>query len=606
MKKSYVDLPAGQIHLRRVDGPGLPIVFLHRTPNSSASFDAVLARLAGRRGGIAFDTPGFGASFTPPGRTTTIDYANWFLAALDALRVDAFHVCGHHSGTHFAMEMARIAPGRVRSLLLSGVMYADAGTRAFLRTVIPKAPAPDTDGRYVDETWKLMRGLFTDWHPDVVHSDFVGALAHPTGRDQAFDAILSQDVPSILRQVRCPVAIAQAVDDSLATMLPRLQVERPDIPVERLGLAGMAAPELQPDAFAAAALRLATAHDTPSTPGPAMTDRRFQLVRTPTGFDLEQVKIAPPNPGPGEVLVRVRTVSINRRDLSIRSFEYPVGEADRFVPLSDGAGDVVAVGAGVNSVKVGDRVTGTFFQDWEDGRIGLPALFSSLGGGGRGMAADHVVLSEKGVVKIHGGWTYEEAACLPCAATTAWSGLMRFGQLQKGDSVLIVGTGGVAIFALQIAVAAGAKVAIVSSSDAKLARAKELGATVTVNYAKTPEWGAAVKEATGGGVQHAIELGGKGTLPQSLAALGVGGHVAMIGALAGFGGEIPGFAMVMGALRVSAIVVGPRAAHVECADFLANHGLKPVVDSVYAFDDMDEAYARTHEGAFGKVVVKLD
>ncbi len=606
VRKAYVDTPAGQLHLRRVEGGGIPVILLHRTPSSSRCYERVLAEFAGRRTAIALDTPGFGESFRPSGKPSTVDYAHWFLAAIDGLGLDAFHLCAHHTGTHFAAEIARLAPQRARSLLLSGALFTDAGVRGWIRSTIAAALPPDPDGHYVDATWKIIRGLYPQFHAEIVHADLLGALGAIEGRDQAFNAILAQDFPGVLRQVRCPVTVAQAVDDPLGSMLARLRIERPDIPVERLGLAGMAAPELQPHQFAQAALRFAAANDSSHlSAGLLMTDRRFQLVRTPTGLDLEQVRAAPPVPGPGEVLIRVHAASLNRRDLDIRSFAYPTGDADRFVPLSDAAGEIVGVGAGVGGFHVGDRVCSTFFQDWADGRIGLPALFSALGGGGRGVLADHIVLSEKGVAKMPDGWSYEQGACLPCAGVTAWSALMRFGQLQAGDWVLVTGTGGVAMFALQIAVAMGAKVAITSSSDEKLARAKELGATVAVNYRNTPDWGAAIKAATGGGVQHAIELGGVGTLPQSIASMGLAGHVSLIGALAGFGGEVPGAAMVLNALRVSAVVVGPRAAHLELAAFMAKHGLKPVIDRVFDADAVPQAYARAAAGAFGKVVIRL-
>lgn len=606
VKKTYVDTPAGQLHLRRVEGGGIPVILLHRTPASSQSFEKMLPLFAGIRTAIAIDTPGFGESFRPAGRPGTVDYAGWLLAALDALGVDAFHLCAHHTGTHLAADIARLAPQRVRSLLLSGVLYADAGVRGWIRSTIPAALPPDPDGRYVEATWKIIRGLYPEFHAEVVHCDLLGALGAIEGRNQAFNAILAQDFPAVLRQVRCPVGVAQALDDPLAPMLVRLKTERPDIPIERLGLAGTAAPELQPVEYAHAALRFAAAHDSSHlNPGLPMTDRRFQLVRTPKGMDLEQVRSAPPVAGPGEVLVRVHAAALNRRDLDIRTFAYPTGDADRFVPLSDAAGEVVGVGAGVTAFMVGDRVCSTFFQDWPDGRISLTALFSALGAGGRGVLADHVVLAEKGVAKIPDDWSYEEGACLPCAGVTAWTALMRLGQLQPGDWVLVTGTGGVALFALQIAVAKGAKVAITSSSDEKLARAKELGATVAVNYRRTPEWGAAIKEATGGGVQQAVELGGVGTLPQSLASMGLGGHVALIGALAGFGGEVSGVAMVMNALKVSAVVVGPRAAHLELTEFMSKHGLKPVIDAVFDADHVPQAYARAADGAFGKVVIRL-
>ena len=265
IKKGYVEIPEGQVHLRRVEGIGPPIVLLHRTPASSVSFEAMLARFDGRRAAIAFDTPGFGQSFRPAGRPSTVDYARWFLAALDGLGIDGFHVCGHHTGTHFGVELARLAPQRMRSLLLSGVLYTDAATRAAFATRLGQALRPDPDGHYAVETWKFVRRMREPFAPEVIHEDFIGALLAIEGRDQAFGAVFAQDFPALLREVRCPIRVAQAVDDPLASMLAKLEAERPDIPVERLGAAQMGLPELQADGFDDAALRFAEAVDSGST-----------------------------------------------------------------------------------------------------------------------------------------------------------------------------------------------------------------------------------------------------------------------------------------------------------------------------------------------------
>ncbi|MDO9487391.1 MAG: NAD(P)-dependent alcohol dehydrogenase [Sphingomonadaceae bacterium] len=312
-----------------------------------------------------------------------------------------------------------------------------------------------------------------------------------------------------------------------------------------------------------------------------------------------------PHPGPGQVLVKVHAVALNRRDAAIRDLSYPVGDVDRFVPGSDAAGEIIGLGEAVSGWKIGDRVASTFFQEWHSGGITLPALRSSLGAGGQGVFADHILLAEHGIVRAPSGWSYAEAACLPCAGVTAWSALMTLGGLQQGDWVLIVGTGGVALFALQIAVAAGARVAILSSSDEKLARAKALGAQVGINYRTTPEWSEVVRDATGGGVQHALELGGAGTLQRTIDSLALGGHVALIGALAGFGGALPTAVMTMKGLRASAVLVGSRASQIALTDFMVDRGIRPVIDSCYGFEQAEEAYRRVSAGAFGKVVVSF-
>ena len=605
IRKGYADCAGGQIHFRRVDGPGPPIVLLHRTPVSSASFSRMLSFLSTKRAAIAIDTPGFGQSFRPAGAPSSVDYGAWLLGALDALGFATFDLAAHHSGTHFAVEMARLAPHRVRSLTLSGVLHAPAEERAKMRADLGNADPIDPQGRYVTACWALMRSLFLDYDGPLVHAETLGALEAMQARDQAFDAILKQDFAAVLRAVACPVQVVQAADDplTLGGMLARFRADFPDVPVHATGPAFLATPERQAGQFARAIL----AFTAPPSTEDAMTDRRYELVRAETGYALARADGAVPAPGPGEVLVRVHAVSINRRDLGIRDLSYPVNGADHFTPLSDAAGDIVALGEGVTAWRVGDRVTSTFFQNWPDGRITLPAALSALGAGGPGVFADHIILSEHGVAAMPDGWSWEEGASITCAGVTAWNALKTLGGLQADDWVLIIGTGGVAIFALQIAVASGAKVVILSSSDEKIAQAKALGAVAGINYVTTPDWSEAVKAATGGGgVQHAIELGGTGTLAKSLAAMGLGGHVAMIGALDGFGAEISTMPLTFAALRLSAVMVGSRADHIALVDFVAAHAIRPVIDSVFAFEDAEQAYARAGEGAFGKVVVRMD
>ncbi|PHY19746.1 alpha/beta fold hydrolase [Caulobacter sp. BP25] len=603
IEKFYVSTAAGQIHGRRVSGPGAPIILLHRTPVSSESFEAVLEILDGRRAAIALDTPGFGGSFRPEGQPSTLAYARWLMDAIDALGIETLYLGAHHTGVHFAVEMAVMAPDRVLGMLLSGIIHAPAEERAKMRADIGKARPIDVDGVYMTDCWRTMKGLFLDPVPALVHAETMGALNAIEGRDQAFDAILDQDFEAVLTKVACPVRVAQATDDplTLTGMLERVQAQRPDFPIERFGPAFLAAPERQAGAFARALIRLT--EDTDAT----MTDRRYQLNRASAGYNLARVDQTTPLPGPDEVLVHVRAVSINRRDIGVRDLSYPVGGADGFTPLSDAAGEVVAVGANVTEWKPGDRVTSTFFQAWPDGRLTLPAVMSSLGAGGPGVFADHIVLSRHGVIRTPEHLTDEEAACLPCAGVTAWNALMTLGRLQAGDWVLIIGTGGVALFALQIAVAAGARAIVLSSSDEKLDRAKAMGAEVGINYASTANWTEAVKVASRGfGVQHVVELGGAGTLPKSLASLGLNGHLALIGALDGFGGQLDALPMIFSALRVSAVMVGSRADHEALAAFVAEHALHPVIDSIHDFENADAAYARAAGGAFGKVVVRME
>lgn len=555
---------------------------------------------------IALDTPGFGASFMPDAGTPAAQYGRWLLEALDSLGVARFHLAAHHTGTHFATEMAAAAPDRVLSLTLSGVLLAPADERARMRTDIGHAPEIDLHGGHVRRTFDLMRSLFLDPVPELVHAETMGALIAGKGRDLAFDAIFAQDFAGVMQQVlrraQTRVQVVQAADDPLTLngMLARFREQFPQVPVTLTGPAFLATPERQPGAFARSILDFIRGT-------PRMSDnRRYILRRGAQGYDLRRHDCPVPAPGPGEVLVRVRAVSLNRRDLGVRDLSYPVNGADDFVPLSDASGEVVAVGTGVTQWRAGDAVMSTFFQNHPGGRLSLPAVMSSLGAGGPGVLADHVVLAQDGLVALPPGWSHAEGACLPCAGVTAWAALNTLGQLQPGDHVLILGTGGVALFALQIAAATGARPIILSSSEDKIARAKSMGAVAGINYRETPDWPAAVRKLTGGaGVQHVIELGGTGTLAKSVASLGLNGHLALIGALDGFGGAIDAVPLIFGALRISAVMVGSRADHTALAAFMAEHKLRPVIDSTFGFDDAEAAYARAAGGAFGKVVVTL-
>lgn len=334
---------------------------------------------------------------------------------------------------------------------------------------------------------------------------------------------------------------------------------------------------------------------------------QYQLVKQAQGFSLQLREGAPVRqPGANEVLVRVRATSLNRRDVSILRGFYPVGDKQTLVPLSDGAGEVAAVGASVTRCKAGDRVAAAFFQTWLDGRPTATSGAGALGGGVDGMLAQYVTLHENGIVAVPQHLSFEAAATLPCAAVTAWSGLFTRGRLRAGDHVLLQGTGGVSIFGLQFALAAGARAWITSSSYSKLERAKSLGAAGGINYRSTPEWAKAVLAATDGvGAHHILEVGGSGTLAQSLAAVAGQGHIALIGGLAGFGGEIPTVALIGRNASASGITVGSRADFEAMNAFIAQHRLQPVIDRTFEFSDAAAAYAHMESGShFGKIVIR--
>ncbi|HTY93617.1 MAG TPA: NAD(P)-dependent alcohol dehydrogenase [Steroidobacteraceae bacterium] len=339
------------------------------------------------------------------------------------------------------------------------------------------------------------------------------------------------------------------------------------------------------------------------------TQQQYQLVRAGAQgpFTLQQVQVPVPQPGAHQVLIRVHATSLNRRDVFVMHGQYPVGTRRTLVPLSDGAGEVVATGPGVTRVHVGDRVAGIFFQSWIRGRPPADVAASALGGFIDGMLSQYVALDEAGVVKIPASLTYEEAATLPCAGVTAWNGLFKTGQMQHGDYVLLEGTGGVSLLGLSLAVADGAKPIITSSHDEKLARAKALGAIGGVNYRTTPDWEKPVVALTGGaGVQQVLEVGGKDSLAHALAALGPGGHVALIGGLGGFGGDVPVMAMMTGNVTASGIYVGSRADFEALNAFIEAHHVKPVIDRVFDFQDAAAAFAALDNGeSFGKTVIRV-
>ena len=338
------------------------------------------------------------------------------------------------------------------------------------------------------------------------------------------------------------------------------------------------------------------------------TQKQYHVVRAgQSGYRLEMADAPVRAPGAGEVLVRVRAASLNRHDVYTLKGQFGPGRRENAVPLSDGAGEVVAVGTGVTRLHVGDHVAATFFQGWVSGRPGANVTATALGGDLDGMLSQYVTLSEQGLVKLPAHLSFEEGSTLPCAGVTAWNGLVTRGGMQSGDYVLLEGTGGVSIFGLQFAVAAGAKPIITSSHDEKLERAKALGAVGTVNYKTTPDWDKAVRALTGGtGVQEALEVGGKDSLPHAIASLSSGGHLALIGGLGGFGGDVPATALMRAGITVSGIYVGSRADFEAMNVFIARHKIKPVIDKVFDFKDAQAAYdLMESDNFFGKIVIRL-
>lgn len=322
--------------------------------------------------------------------------------------------------------------------------------------------------------------------------------------------------------------------------------------------------------------------------------------------ELQQVERPDPKPGQGQVLVRMRAASLNYRDQAVMAGQYFGGAVkSELIPMSDGAGEVTAIGDGVTGVKVGDRVASTFFQRTAAAPL---APTAALGSPLDGVLAEQVVLFEDGVVHVPEGLSFEEGACLPCAGVTAWHVLMYIGRpLRAGDTVLALGTGGVSTFAVQFARAAGARVIATSSSDQKLARAKQLGASDVINYRVTPEWDQEVLRLTNGrGADCVVEIGGVNTLPRSMNALARGGKIGLIGFLGGREGAIVPYPLMTKAGALHGVFVGTREMFLDMNRAIAVNNIKPVVDKVFPFEQAVDAYRAHAAGEFvGKVVISI-
>lgn len=336
---------------------------------------------------------------------------------------------------------------------------------------------------------------------------------------------------------------------------------------------------------------------------------RAYQVQTPNGIeDIKQVELPEPNLAADEVLVNMKACSLNFRDLLIPIGGYARNDVRPIIPVSDGAGEIVAVGDAVKNLKAGDRVVGNFFQDWVSGPMGIAGLHSALGGSINGTLSDYFVLKAHAALPIPEQLSYEEAATLPCAAVTAWHALVSLGNLRVGDTILLLGTGGVSIIALQLSKALGANVIITSSSDEKLEWARNMGAEHTVNYRQHPDWEKEVLKITdGNGVHNVLEVGGVGTFEKSIASAKVNGIVSMIGLLTGAEGPAFNLAVIFNLLRIHGIYVGSVEMFKAMNQVITEHGIKPVIDKTFSFSESMDAYrylaAAKH---FGKVVIVND
>ncbi len=338
-----------------------------------------------------------------------------------------------------------------------------------------------------------------------------------------------------------------------------------------------------------------------------MQNRTLKLA---PGGGFDQVSIvdagAPADPQVGEITVRLYASSLNYHDYGVVKGPMAPKHSER-IPLSDGAGEVVALGEGVTEFAIGDAVVSTFFPDWLNGDPVDEGFAKTPGDGIDGYARQYVTRTAHAFTHAPVGWSHAEAATLTTAGVTAWRALFVHGQLKPGQTVLTLGTGGVSIFALQLANAMGARVISTSSSDAKLKTLKSMGAEAVINYRETPEWGQAVRDLTDGrGVDHVIEVGGPGTLQQSMTATAVGGHIALIGVLTGIAGDFPLIQALLRQLRLRGVLVGSRQDQRDLVTALEANGLRPVIDRHFNLSDLVEAFRHEESGAhFGKICVDI-
>jgi NADPH:quinone reductase-like Zn-dependent oxidoreductase len=330
-------------------------------------------------------------------------------------------------------------------------------------------------------------------------------------------------------------------------------------------------------------------------------------IQAPAGFDrlVLTERPDPGKPGSGEIRVRIHASSLNYHDLLVVSGI--MKPADRRIPMSDGAGVVEAVGEGVTEFKTGDNVVSVFFPTWQEGGPAIDNFVNTPGDGVDGYAREAVVVPATWFTHAPRGYSHAEAATLTTAGLTAWRALVVEGELKAGDTVLVLGTGGVSIFALQLAKAMGATVVVTSSSDEKLDRAKGLGADHLVNYRAQPEWGARVRELTGGrGVDHVVEVGGAGTLPQSLTAVAIGGRITMIGVLTGLVGNVPTALLSSRHARLQGVLVGSRRQQVDLVRALDATGIRPAIHRKFPLAEIGDAFRSQAAGShFGKIALDV-
>lgn len=337
-----------------------------------------------------------------------------------------------------------------------------------------------------------------------------------------------------------------------------------------------------------------------------MRAMKVAALKAPGGLDKIVIEEREkPTPKAGEILVRIHASSLNFHDFAVVAGM--IRTPDGRIPMSDGAGVVEAVGEGVTRFKVGDDVLSLFFPNWEAGGPTLPRLVGVPGDNADGFAAEYVAMPATAFTRIPTGWSLKQAATLPCAALTAWRALFVEAKIKPGSIVLTQGTGGVSIFALQLAKAAGATVISTSSSNEKLEKLKALGADHLINYKEKPEWGAEALKVTGGrGVDAVVEIGGSGTMPQSIVSCAIGGHISLIGVLAGIAGDVPTAMAMSKNVCIQGLTVGSRQDQEDMIAAIEANPFEPVIDSTFPLDGIAAAFAhQMSQKHFGKICLEF-
>lgn len=336
------------------------------------------------------------------------------------------------------------------------------------------------------------------------------------------------------------------------------------------------------------------------------TMRKVVLEQTETGYRWKIIEAPVPTPGDHQVLIRVHAVGLNHGEVSMLRPSADSGRAGR-VPASDAAGEVVAVGKHVEGIRKGARVVSMYFKNWPDGPYSQAVLDSAHGWTTDGVLAEYVALEDTAVAPIPEGWTYEEAATLPTAGVTAWNAVTRHGEVRPSETVLVQGTGGVSTFAMQFAIASGARVIVTSSSDEKLLRVKSMGAYAGINYKREPTWSNQVRQLTNArGAELVVDVGGRSTLDQSVASLADGGTLAIVGGLSGYDASISAWGLLEKAAHAHGVFVGSRADYLRMIAFITKHELRPVIERVYPLDQYPDALQLLASGKFmGKIVLRL-